>query len=142
MLNNAMQAGLEKYDEIFYSTVISLLGTNIGRDFYKWVKNVKPLVASDFIEDEADAFKRLKKFCDGKDYKGDIVNILLDSLIENFQKVEQINIDLVCKVSHIIAKDQVYQLMMGCVQKSDLKLEDFLKHDPKLKDAVKNSLRG
>jgi hypothetical protein len=141
-LNNTLLAGLENFDDIFYSTVTSILGTNVGREFYKFVKNVRPLIAQDFIDDEKDSFKRLGKFCDGKDYKGDIVAILLDSLVESFNKFPEVNIDLICKVSHVIAKDQVYQLIMGCIKKSDLKLEDFIKHDPKLKDAVKNSLRG
>lgn len=141
MLNTAMLSGIENYDEIFYSTVVSILGDAVGRDFYKWVKNVRPLTAHDFIEDEKDAFKRLKVFCDKDSYKGDIVNILLDSITDNFGKFKEINIELVCKIMLIIPKDQVFQLGQGIVQKTDLKLEDFIKQEPKLRDAVKNSLR-
>lgn len=142
MLNTAMVSGLENHDEIFYSTAVAILGDAVGRDFYKFVKNVRPLTAHDFVEDSKDAFKRLEKFCDKDNYKGDIVAILIDSLVENWGKMTEINLDLVCKVMHIIPKDQVYQLGQGIVQKSDLKLEDFIKHDPKLKEAIKNSLRG
>lgn len=142
MLNNAMAAGLEEHDSIFYSTIVSILGNNVGREFYKFIKNVRPLVAQDFIDDHDDAIKRLKKFCDGKDYKGDIVNILLDSLGDNFMKDPKINLDVICEVCTIIPQDQVFQLIERCIQKGNLRLADFIKHEPKLEGLIKNTMRS
>lgn len=141
-LNTAMNSGLEDRMDIFFSTVSSILGNAVGREFHKFITGNRPILAQDFIDDKKEALKRLEKFCNGKDYKGDIVNILLDSLGDNFMKHPEINLDVICEVSLIIPKDQVHELLERCVQKSNLKLADFIKHEPKLETAIKKSLQA
>lgn len=141
-LNTALKSGVEKMPEIYYNTIQSILGKNVGREYYKFVSENRPVLAQDFVENEKDAFKRLEKICDKEGYRGDLIEILNGSLADNYET--SIDDEIILKVVKLIPKDQAVNLLRSCVLKSKQKkdLEHFIKLDPTLKATLKEALRG
>lgn len=142
-LNTALSVGVDKKPNVYYNTILAILGKNVGREFYKFVSDNKPVLAQDFIDNKKDAFKRLKAISDKEGYRGDLINIIIDSLSDAYET--EINDEIILEVVKIIPKDQAVNLLKACVMKSKVKDKDlshFVKLDPSLKGILKSVLRG
>lgn len=141
-LNTALTVGVDKKPNVYYNTILAVLGTNVGREFYKFVSDNKPVLAQDFIDDKKNAFKRLKAICEKDGYRGDLINIMMDSVSDEYEK--GINDEIVLEIVKIIPKDLSVAFLKQCVLKSAVKDKDlayFVKLDPTLKYVLKNVLK-
>lgn len=141
-LNTALKAGVENMPSIYYNTILGLLGKNVGREYYKFVSENRPVLAQDFVDNDKDAFKRLEKICEKEGYRGDLIEIVISSLADAYET--SIDDEIILKVVKVIPKDQAVNLLRSCVLKSKQKkdLGHFIKLDPTLKTTLKEALRG
>lgn len=142
-LNTALLSGIEESPDLYYKAIVSALGKNVGREFYKFVSDNKPVLAQDFIDNKKAAFKQLKAISEKDGYRGDLINIVIDSLSDSYEN--GIDDEIILQVVKIIPKDQSVNLLKACVLKSKVKSKDlshFVKLDPSLKDLLKNVLRA
>ena len=100
--------------KLFRENVIAVLGADIGPSYYKFAQELKPVMFSDFQKDPVAAFERVKKFSQkGESYKGDMVAITVNSLVDAFtEKLAQP--ELIFQVCEVIDMDQAIGLLQSC----------------------------
>ncbi len=153
-LNEAEQVGLKHDSNLHLETSASTLGKHVGRDYWKFKFEVQPVMVMDLLEDEKKALKLLKKYSDPNNYRGDLINLTVSSITENYlseitfdKKKVKIDNDFVLKVVDIIPLDQAISMLKTCVvmgaQKGhEVKLGDFLKLRPDLMAKMKEDMRS
>lgn len=145
-LNTAEMAGAAS-TSIYFNVVVSALGEAVGREYYKFCTDTAPVMAKDLVSNPKEAFKRLEKYCDVNAYKGDLVNVTIQSLIENYGVEidgKKVSDEIVIKVAKMLPKDQTVNLLKGItVEKTDgaVKLNDFIAKDKELVEALRRGLR-
>lgn len=92
-LEAVLSAGLESKDEelLCYNTI---LGTNVGRDFYNFRHNESPVLYSDLVNSPRDAFKRLKEFSNPSNLKNGMLTITIEDIKENKTIEDKLLVDV------------------------------------------------
>lgn len=62
----------------------SILGREIGAEYYASCHDKAPVLAKDIISDTKAAFKRLKGFCDPASYQADVLRVTTDDIEKNY----------------------------------------------------------
>lgn len=152
-LNASRNSELVLADEdLHHETSVATLGKAIGTTFHKYVHEQKPLLARDFLgKKAAKSFTKLAAFSDPNKYRGDLLDITIKSVIEEFG----ISIDeaVVAKIAGILPADLAVNLLTDAFislankkregkTKLELSFKTWIEGYPELKDSLKSRLKG
>lgn len=135
-LNSALRAGFDKEDELLiYSTV---LGGNIGRDFYNFRHNESPVFYFDLLHTLPNSLEKLKKFSDPANFKNGMIGITIRDIVEN----GEIEDALLAQVLKVLPVDQSTVLIRDLEFKRSDKtlLERICKQNKDIKELFKTTL--
>jgi hypothetical protein len=130
-LSNAELAGVAtKSRGLHLETATSILGKHVGKDYYNFVYEQSPVMFADLVSNEKQALKKLAEYSNEKNYRGDMVGMTSDSVVEHYP--EAVSNELLIKVAKILPKDQAVNMLseayMKLVKKNDKqgKFSDFI----------------
>lgn len=126
-LNNIIQAGFEKEDEMDFYVVE--LGVNVAKDFYNFRNNESPVTMMDITKNLKSALKRLEKFADPNNAKLGMISITVKDIIEE----NTIDDDTLVQVVTVLPVD----LGTGLIR--DL---EFKRSDPTILNRLCNNHKG
>lgn len=112
--------------QILSDTAKAVFGQSEGAQYYKYRVNERPVLFRELIENRKQALKDLEVICDPKTYKGGLISITCDDLVENYNENHE---KLLVDVIKIIPKDQAFFLLDECLNKVTKKLFDSLGDD-------------
>lgn len=136
-LNTALKAGFNDEDELLlYSTI---LGDNIGKDFYNFRHNESPVFYYDLVHSLPNSLAKLKKFSDPTNFKNGMISITIKDLVEN----GEIDDDLLSQVILTLPVDQSTVLIRDLEFKRSDKtiLERLCKNNKEIKDLFRTTLK-
>lgn len=124
----ACEAAGVKKDRMFHDLVCrSILGKDIGREYWSFCHQQKPVMASDLLENPQEAFDRLKQQSSKDSYQGDLITASIESIVKHYGgrkdaaknpcKEDQVDEDLMAEVAKIIPSDQAVNLIKECGKK-------------------------
>jgi hypothetical protein len=117
-LDNAEKAGLKDDMNLHRIVSMSILGKQLGDEYWKFCHKESPVVARDILNNKKEALIRLKKQSDPNNYKGDMISITVESIIKNYgglkPKKDQISEADMADVARIIMSDHALNLIKGC----------------------------
>lgn len=99
-LNATLRASFPDEDEMLIFTTI--LGGNIGKDFYNFRHNESPVFYYDLLHAFPNAIEKLRKFSDPTNFKNGMIGITIKDILEN----GEIEDDLLVKLIKVIPVDQ------------------------------------
>jgi hypothetical protein len=132
-LNYLLAAKVEE-SSLITEMMTSVVGPQFALDFYKYINEIRPITAEDFIKSKAKAMKRLREQCAKPDYKGDLTSVTVNSLIDA-HKEGKIKTEILLDVANVIEKDQAMNLLTSAVSVANI--EDVEKFVKKHKDLLK-----
>lgn len=133
-LNAALNATFgDKLEMLIYTTI---LGDNIGKDFYNFRHNESPVFYKDLISNLPNSLSKLKKFSNPDNFKSGMIQITIRDIIDN----GEIDDDLLVQVIKVLPVDQSSALMMELEIKRGDKtiLPRIVKTNPSIKDLYKS----
>ena len=151
-LDASMQAGLKDDRALHFITSQSILGKDMGKAFHKFCYDESPVSYDDLLKNKPAALKKLKQQSDPGSYKGEMIQITVDSIAEHFTAQEEDDTEkqlvgekTMAEVAEIIPSDQAINLLRECARvgaKDDMAnyFNSFIKKYPKLIGALKASL--
>lgn len=151
-LNAAERAGIRKDRNLHRTTVLSILGKDIGNEYHKYCYDQAPVTASDLIKDKDAALAKLREHSNPDTYKGDMIAATVESIVKSYGglkkdcKPDQIDEDLMAEVAKIVPSDLAVQLLKDCgfkVTKGKISdfLNDFVKRHPDLINILRSNLK-
>jgi MoxR-like ATPase len=109
-LNTVVIAGVEPEDE--FMVYESILGKAVGKAFYAFRNNERPVLYKDLKANLKDSIKRLEVFANPKNYKNSQISITISDLIENREDLRNDKDDLiVSQVALVLPVDQGLSLI-------------------------------
>lgn len=135
-LNTALNAKVDS--DLEYMIYASILGKNVGKSFYAWKNNEKPVLYSDLVNGPKGALKRLAQFADPNNYKNSQISITISDIIEN----KDITDDLLAQVVLVLPADQGPVLIkdLEYVRKDMQLLTRLCKNFPEVKKYFQDTL--
>lgn len=152
-INAAENAGLGSDRRLHRETVTAILGKNIGNEYHKFCFDEAPVTAKELLEDNKKALKRLVLQSDPSNYKGDMVAVTVESIVQNYScKVADdaakglVGEDTMAIVAKIIPSDQAINLIKQCGFKQSKGaitqfFKDFVKRHPELTEVLKSNIK-
>lgn len=119
-MNAAERAGAANNRQLHWETCLSVLGKDIGKEYFKFRFDQAPVTAQDLLKDKAAALKRLKQQSSKDDYKGDMISATVESVTKHYGglkkdcKADEIDEDTMAEVAKIIPADQAVNLVKQC----------------------------
>lgn len=156
------QSGKIEDRDVHGTIVRSILGKNVGSDYFKFCYDNAPVKVADILKNKKRALEKLKRQCSADNYAGDQIEITVTDIIENYQpyfkgavdndgkvmKKDRSKIDeaTMVEVAKIIPADQTYNMIKGCAHKVDAKrMKEFFSslktRHPDLVKILKASLK-
>lgn len=135
-LNAALKAGFNKEDELtIYQTI---LGDNIGKDFYSFRNEESPVFYRDLLNNKKMALVKLAKMSNPSDFKSGIIGITIQDIID----VNEIDDELLMEVCKVLPVNQSTVLIKELEFKRNDKsiLERLCSNDKELKTKFKSVL--
>jgi hypothetical protein len=80
-VNTALYANVNS--ELQYDVFTSILGKNVGKTFWAWVNNEKPVLFKDLVEKTKTSLARLREFSNPENYKNSQISITIQDIIED-----------------------------------------------------------
>jgi hypothetical protein len=150
-LQAAEAAGVQQDKGFHYTVATSILGQDIGKEYWTFCHNDAPVLAADLLKDKANALRRLKKHSNKDTYQGDMIGATVDSVIAHYgglketAKKDQIDEELMAEVAKIIPSDQALNLIKACGYKQNKGkptafFKEFIARHPELKDVLKSNI--
>lgn len=110
-------------EDLFFKTAVSILGKGLGREFYAFCTDNRPLYASDFDAPEKVIkanLKLLKSFSQGDKAKrrSDLVSVTLDSVLDDIKDratESHITKDLAAEIAMCVPADQSIEFLKSYV---------------------------
>lgn len=152
-VNAAEVAGVRADRRLHSETVRSILGKDIGQEYHKFCYDEAPVVAKDLLEDTKKALKRLEKQSDVNNYKGDMIAVTVESIIQNYSCTQadkpsegKVGETTMAAVAKIIPSDQAINLIKGCGFKQSKGaittfFREFVGRHPELKEVLKQNIK-
>jgi len=152
-VNAAEIAGVRDDRRLHSETMRSILGKDIGQEYHKFCYDEAPVTNKDLLEDIKKALKRLEKQSDVSNYKGDMIAVTVESIIQNYSCTlkddvckSQVGETTMAEVAKIIPSDQAINLIKGCGFKQSKGaittfFREFVKRHPDLKDVLKQNIK-
>jgi hypothetical protein len=145
-LNQAEKMGLDLDEKLHFETSVALLGKTVGREYYNFTFNQRPVMVDDIIKDSKEAYTRLEKYSNPKNYRNDLINVTIVNIIDKYMSSPEINNKMVVEVAEVIAADQAASLLIAICNKSAQKgkitrIEELLALSPALNKRLKMTLK-
>jgi hypothetical protein len=156
-VNAAEFAGVGNDRLLHRETMRSILGKDVGNEYYKFCYDEAPVTAKELAaggQERKDAFKRLVNQSDENHYKGDMIAVTVDSIVTNYsckraddKEKGQVGEDTMAEVAKIIPSDQAINLIKQCGFKQNKGsiisfFKKFVERHPELTDVIKGNLRS
>lgn len=149
-LNAAHSAGALEDKQVHRIFVSSILGKDIGNEFWKFVHDDAPVMAEDLLKSKKKAISKLKDQSKPDSYQGDKIALTVESIIKNYGGIKasesEIDEQTMVEVAKIISSDQAVNLLKGCGLKShngnitDF-FKEFCKRHPDLVEVLKSNIK-
>lgn len=151
-LNAAEKSELNTDRALHFVTACGILGRDHGKGYHKFCFDESPVSASDLLENKKAALKKLKLQSDPSSYKGDMINITIDSISKNYVAQEdddlvegKIGENTMAEVCVVIPSDQAVNLIKQCAMKGSVGdiaeyFKKFIAKRPELIGALKSHL--
>jgi hypothetical protein len=135
-VNTALSSEVHK--ELQYDVFISILGKNIGKLFFSWLNDEKPVLYVDLKDNPNDALRRLKEFSNPENYKNSQISITISDIIENVEITDE----LLASIILVLPADQGPVLIkeLEYVRKDMQLLNRLCKDYPAVKKYLKDTL--
>ncbi len=151
-LEAAEKAGARQDRQLHNQVTCSVLGKDIGNEYWKFCHDQAPVLAGDLLKDKTAALKRLGQQSSKDSYEGDKIAVTVESIIKNYGgfkkdcKADQIDEDLMCEVARVIPSDQAINLVKECGFKTKGAsvanfFKEFVQRHPDLVDILKSNIR-
>jgi hypothetical protein len=141
-VNNAEWADVAKDSQLHYEMSIGILGEAIGTQYHKFIFEITPVTAQDIVEDKVKAFEKLKKYSDKKTYRGDLIDVTVESIAKEFGKLTGLNEDVVIEAVKIIPMDQGNNLLLKLFMENHIAApKELVTKYPDLKEHIKYALK-
>jgi hypothetical protein len=149
-LNAAHKAGALNDKQLHRIVATSILGKDIGNEFWKFVHDDAPVTAQDLLKNKKKALSKLKEQSKPDAYQGDKIAVTVESIIKEYGGAnatdDKVSEETMVEVAKIISSDQAVNLLKGCGLKShngnitDF-FKDFCKRHPDLVDVLKANIK-
>lgn len=150
-LQAAEAVGVQKNKGFHYTISTSILGQDIGKEYWSFCHNDAPVLASDLLTNKSAALRRLKKHSHKDTYQGDMIGATVDSVIAHYgglpqdTRPDQITEDLMAEVASIMPSDQALNMIKACGYKQNKGkptqfFKEFIGRHPELKDVLKSNI--
>jgi len=140
--------------DILFKSCVAVLGASVGREFYAFMTNDRPLYAADFADKKAwkANFKRLDEFNNVKNRRADLLKVSSDSIIDEVKANGFNGIvtkDLAAEVAQHMPLDLAVEFLSDITiaaqpntdDKTVIKANEFFFKDyPKLREYLKDRL--
>jgi hypothetical protein len=119
-LNAAEIAGARGSKDLHRTICLSVLGKDIGNEYWKFCWDQSPVMAADLIKDKKAAIKRLEKQCEKDSYEGEKIAVTVQSIVKNYGGVkakcakDQVDEETMADVARVIPSDQALVLIKEC----------------------------
>lgn len=152
-INAAEAAGVHQDRRLHRDTVTSILGNAVGKEYHKFRFDEAPVTYKDLVSNKTKALAKLKDQSNPNDYKGDMIAVTVDSIIENYScdvednKSENlVGEKTMAEVAKIIPSDQAVNLIKQCGFKQSKGavtsfFKDFIKRNPELAQVLKDNIK-
>lgn len=137
-LNSVVQCGFPQ--EIEFNIYESVLGKNVGRSYYSFKNNERPVLYKDLVDEEKKSLKRLHEFANPNSYKNAQISITVSDIIDT----NEITDELLAKVLLAIPTEQGYQLLRDLEFKrnDDKLLKRIVSSNPDVKKKYQETLNA
>ncbi len=149
-LNAAHKAGAVDNKQLHRIIASSILGKDVGNEFWKFVHDDAPVTARDILTSKKKSLTKLKEQSRPDAYQGDKIAVTVESIIKEYGGLSaaegQIDEETMVEVAKIISSDQAVNLLKGCGLKSpngnitDF-FKEFCKRHPELVDVLKSNIK-
>jgi hypothetical protein len=125
-LDSVEKVNLQEDVTMHFITVSSILGKEVGKEYHNFIFNQSPVLFSDLLNNKKEAIKKLKKMSSVKNYRGDLIGVTVQSVLDNctHESVEDTKTKLgektVMEVASVIPADQASNLLTGFLYKFDI----------------------
>lgn len=148
-INAVEKAGLSKNRKLHFTTITSILGKDVGKEYHKFCFDEAPVLANDLLESKTKALNKLKSQSSSDSYRGDMIGMTIESIIKNYSCKPEDNFDegkigedTMAEVAKIIPSDQALNLIRECGWQqsngSAIKFfKGFVKRHPELIDIIR-----
>lgn len=120
---------------------MSVLGKDIGGEFWTYVHQESPVTAADLLKNADTSIEKLKKYSDPSQYRGDFISVTVESIVKNYggktPKAGQISEELMIKVASVIPSDLAVELLRNAGAKAGGMQTFFKEIKDKYPDLVK-----
>lgn len=141
-MNNAESVGLADNQELHREASIGILGKAIGTMYNKFIFEITPVQAKDLVEDKEKAFEKLKGYASKSTYRGDLIDVTVESVIKEFGKLEGLTEQLVIDTVMTIPMDQGNNLLMKMFMDGHIPTpKELVTKYPMLKEHIKYALK-
>jgi hypothetical protein len=152
-IDAAEQAGVSLDRRLHRETVCSILGNAVGKEYHKFRFDEAPVTAKDLLSAKTKALAKLREQSNPDNYKGDMIAVTVDSIIENYSKEIADNKaeglvgeKTMAEVAKIIPSDQAVNLIKQCGFKQSKGVitsffKEFVKRNPELTKVLKDNLK-
>lgn len=131
-LNAALFAGFKpNHEQMIYDTI---LGGNVGKDFYNFRHNESPVMFNDLLKHEEPSLAKLVKFSDPNNYKNGMISLTVKDILDH----ATIKDELLAKVVRVIPVEQGVPLIrdLEIKTKDETLLTRLVKAYPDLKTVI------
>lgn len=129
-LNASHKSGALEDRTLHRQICISVLGKDIGTEFWTYVHQESPVTAVDLLKNPEASIEKLKKYSDPTQYRGDFISITVESIIKHYggktPKDGQIGEKLMIQVASVIPSDLAVELLRNAGAKAG-GLQNFFK---------------
>lgn len=152
-LNTAEQSGAASNTDIHFKIIQAILGKTVGRDYYSFVYEKRPVTVEDIIANKKDALSRLKEYSNPDNYQGGLVSVTVETFLKNYPS-DTVNNDMLIDIAKILPSDQAVSLLQKALvqynsqkglignREAELTLKDLVGKDSALRDAIRSGLKS
>jgi len=148
---NAVHKSGGLQDKLFHRNMcMSILGKEIGSEFWNFVWTEAPVTAQDLIKNKTASLEKLKEYSNPSNYRGDYISITVDSIVKHYggknPKEGEISEDLMVEVATIIPSDMAVNLLRSCGTSGKSGnisefFQDLTKKHPELVSVLRSNLK-
>ncbi len=141
-MNNAETSGLQDDSSLHYEASMGILGKAVGTMYHKFIYEITPVTAKDIVEDKEKAFEKLKGYSSKSTYRGDLLDVTVESISKEFGKLEGLTEQLAIDVVMTIPMDQGNNLLLKLFMDNHIPApKELVEKYPTLKEHIKYALK-
>jgi hypothetical protein len=148
-MSDAELSGLtSEFKEMHHEAAIAILGKSVGKEFHAYCFLETPVLLKDLLNSPKEAKKKLKKHASEESYRGDLLNVTINSILSEYNgeqdKLEKFE-DLVLMVADLLPADLSLNLIKEFTNKvpdKNYKIATLLDKNPEIKKSLEKRFKG